>query len=131
MRALRRTWQSCPVWRPAQSRAGRHPHPVLVAQSSLGARLQRQMNVLQHSSLNNKASCKASGAVFAVRSAQRGGSGLREPRAVGRGAPLWLIPGKDKEPPSHQLCLDSRPHKSSALFGLALQICQPDQLLKE
>lgn len=89
------------------------------------------MTVLQHSPLNNKASCKASGAVFAVRSAQRGGSGLREPSAAGRGAPLRLIPGRDKEPPSHQLCLDSRPHKSSALFGLVLQICQPDQLLKE
>lgn len=67
--------------------------------------------------------------MFAVRSAQW--PGPREPSAVGRGAPLRLIPEKDKEPPSHQLCLDSRPHKSSALFGLALQICQPDQLLNE
>ena len=61
----------------------------------------------------------------------RGPVNAGEPGAGARGAPLRLIPGKDKEPPSHQLCLDSRPHKSSALFGLALQICQPDQPLKE
>lgn len=115
-------------------RAGARPHPAAVAGRSAkrpGAGQRKQITVSQHSPLNNKASCKASGAVFVVPSAPCGGSGKGEPSAVGRGAPLRLIPGKDKEPPSHQLCLDSRPHKSSALFGLALQICQPDQLLKE
>ena len=108
----------------------RRPRPA-ATQNCPARGPRKQMTASRPSPLNNKASCKASGAVFVVPSAPRGGSGQGEPGAVARGAPLRLIPGKDKEPPSHQLCLDSRPHKSSALFGLALQICQPDQPLKE
>ena len=134
MRARVATTRAGPRGHRADGGAGEHPtrRPRPAAtQNCLARGPRKQMTTSRPSPLNNKASCKASGAVFVVPSAPRGGSGRGEPGAVARGAPLRLIPGKDKEPPSHQLCLDSRPHKSSALFGLALQICQPDQPLKE
>lgn len=63
-----------PSVRTGSAQSWRTPPPSAGGIKQPGRRPQRQMNVLQHSPLNNKASCKASGAVFAVRSALRSGS---------------------------------------------------------